>query len=478
MSEIKRPISQVTSSSSGSDHYDKKHHTKPGRKPIDTEPKSKRTAQNRAAQRAYRERKEKKMRDLEDRVRLLESENVKVNTELDFLRAQVDLLKKELARYRGSTDSVDINSQYSGSRINKIPSALSGKHKEAKSSLSECSSNKSFASDLKSGLSLLNTSPESNGQSSAYFPWSKDSNQEARSNKQVPDLVSGSSSSTSPLDGNMLITPGSLNDFIGSYPQKDREIQDSTGSEKVPTFEEQLNPICLKLSDACGTKDSPIPKDKMGDYTYESPLATLNHYILSNKNNNAQEGFDFQYNKDINFNFDEHENSYYDPLSLLNDNTFDVNLVFEEGINDYEKKNENPHSSVAGLTTEESAYDPLTDGKLFEEFLSATAVSPLEKDSNRPEISPKDLTLTYGNENRDDDNEDLDEIVPAPEATLKCSEIWDRIISHPKYTEIDIDSLCTELKSKAKCSERGAVLNSSDVNKLLELSVSHAEHLG
>ena len=50
---------------------------KSGQKPIDTEPKSKRTAQNRAAQRAYRERKERKMKELEDKVRLLEDANVR-----------------------------------------------------------------------------------------------------------------------------------------------------------------------------------------------------------------------------------------------------------------------------------------------------------------------------------------------------------------------------------------------------------------
>ncbi|KAK6462262.1 Bzip transcription factor Pap1 bound To Dna, partial [Scheffersomyces coipomensis] len=66
------------------------------RKPIETEPKSKRTAQNRAAQRAYRERKERKMKDLEDKVKNLEDKNIKVTTEADFLKAQVEMLKKEL----------------------------------------------------------------------------------------------------------------------------------------------------------------------------------------------------------------------------------------------------------------------------------------------------------------------------------------------------------------------------------------------
>ena len=41
---------------------------KPGRKPLTSEPSSKRKAQNRAAQRAFRERKEKHLKDLETQV--------------------------------------------------------------------------------------------------------------------------------------------------------------------------------------------------------------------------------------------------------------------------------------------------------------------------------------------------------------------------------------------------------------------------
>ncbi|KAI8809005.1 hypothetical protein BJ742DRAFT_246223 [Cladochytrium replicatum] len=48
---------------------------KPGRKPATTEPTNKRTAQNRAAQRAFRERKERYVKDLEARVKELEAAN-------------------------------------------------------------------------------------------------------------------------------------------------------------------------------------------------------------------------------------------------------------------------------------------------------------------------------------------------------------------------------------------------------------------
>ncbi|AET39144.1 bZIP transcription factor Ecym_4064 [Eremothecium cymbalariae DBVPG len=73
---------------------------KPGRKPLDTEAKNRRTAQNRAAQRAFRERKERKMKDLEDKVRKLEEQRLQSEREVQSLRNQVVSLLRELKKYR------------------------------------------------------------------------------------------------------------------------------------------------------------------------------------------------------------------------------------------------------------------------------------------------------------------------------------------------------------------------------------------
>jgi AP-1-like transcription factor len=60
----------------------------------------KRKAQNRAAQRAFRERKEKHLKDLETRVVELEKASESVNNENGLLRAQVERLQTELREYR------------------------------------------------------------------------------------------------------------------------------------------------------------------------------------------------------------------------------------------------------------------------------------------------------------------------------------------------------------------------------------------
>lgn len=97
---------------------DDKTAKKPGRKPLTSEPtsvskshnipskktstdtKQKRKAQNRAAQRAFRERKEKHLKDLETKVGELEKTSESANHENGLLRAQVERLQIELREYR------------------------------------------------------------------------------------------------------------------------------------------------------------------------------------------------------------------------------------------------------------------------------------------------------------------------------------------------------------------------------------------
>ncbi|KAI9793794.1 MAG: DNA-binding transcription factor yap1 [Candelina submexicana] len=79
---------------------DDKTSKKPGRKPLTSEPTSKRKAQNRAAQRAFRERKERHLKDLETKVEDLEKASESTNHENGLLRAQVERLQTELKDYR------------------------------------------------------------------------------------------------------------------------------------------------------------------------------------------------------------------------------------------------------------------------------------------------------------------------------------------------------------------------------------------
>ena len=104
---------------------DDKTSKKPGRKPLTSEPTSvgyldsdrghpltlvqKRKAQNRAAQRNFRERKEKHLKDLETKVEDLEKASDASNHENGLLRAQVERLQVELKEYRKRLSWVSSN---------------------------------------------------------------------------------------------------------------------------------------------------------------------------------------------------------------------------------------------------------------------------------------------------------------------------------------------------------------------------------
>ncbi|ODV91147.1 hypothetical protein CANCADRAFT_117617 [Tortispora caseinolytica NRRL Y-17796] len=62
---------------------------------------------------------------------------------------------------------------------------------------------------------------------------------------------------------------------------------------------------------------------------------------------------------------------------------------------------------------------------------------------------------------------DTETVVPADEPGLDCGELWGMITTHPRFDEFDIDGLCRELQTKAKCSEKGVIIAGSDVEKTL-----------
>src|SRR5271156_3061079 len=86
---------------------------------INSDSSQKRKAQNRAAQRAFRERKEKHLKDLETKVEDLEKASESANHENGLLRAQVERLQVELKEYRKRLSWISSNG------FNKPPQSAS-----------------------------------------------------------------------------------------------------------------------------------------------------------------------------------------------------------------------------------------------------------------------------------------------------------------------------------------------------------------
>lgn len=67
----------------------------------------------------------------------------------------------------------------------------------------------------------------------------------------------------------------------------------------------------------------------------------------------------------------------------------------------------------------------------------------------------------------EDESTKMEKVPATTQKFIPCSDVWDRICCHPKFGEIDINSMCSELRDKARCSKIGVVLDVRDVDDVL-----------
>jgi len=92
-----------------------------------------------------------------------------------------------------------------------------------------------------------------------------------------------------------------------------------------------------------------------------------------------------------------------------------------------------------------------------------------DEEFNLPELTPDDLLDNISPNLEPSTSSKDEEVVPADNKPLMtCTALWDRISMHPKFGDIDIDGLCSELRIKAKCSESGVVVTEADLNAVLQ----------
>lgn len=346
---------------------------KPGRK-ADAEPVSKRKAQNRAAQRAFRERKERHLKELEDRVSELESESHTANTENSFLKEQVARLQGELQKYRTSK-----NTNYS-----------------------------------------VSTSSNSSNQFTFEFPFYR-----GKENKK-PSLASINSQESSP---GLASKPHSAFGSVSSVSSSQSSIFDRPREES----------FCDKLSDACGDCNNPIPRDT-------SLVKDNDTLVISSNRPLATPPME----KETTVNSLNKSSNTNGGLDLLSPPVFELDFLsdYRDPIFDSED------FQLPDLTTENSVFDPLeplypTDTSTYD--ILPVPSAPLAK-TTHIKIEEQELETVPANTNK---------------SFISCTAIWDRISAHPKFGELDIDGLCSELRTKAKCSDNGVVMSERDVTKIL-----------
>ncbi|KAF8471287.1 transcription factor PAP1-domain-containing protein [Kalaharituber pfeilii] len=482
---------------------------KPGRKPLTSEPTSKRKAQNRAAQRAFRERKEKHLKDLEQKVADLEKASEAANKENSALKQHIERLQTELNEYRkrlNESKSGFNNLLAKGSNggfqfefplFGPTPPGRLGLARPGQSGqMNGAASNSGMNTDSQTGRTRSLTTPSSStsailppsGVSSAagssrftstpqttqdntstafssyYTPitrvgrstrestseFASEGHRDTPSSHKVESSPSASSVSHHGTNSSMT-SPESNSHSPLSYKQEQLESVTEEIGQVISSDHDEPGYHCGVLDDGeasfceklgaivCGNPRNPAPLDPDSKL-----LPNLNEIIprpdpsIARSNNNIANNTISQVN------------SAYDPVLFgdYRDSTDQANLDLNMSFFD--------------------AAFPMADFSLGSPIISGSPVN----ENVEPEVK-KPVKVSGLDSPEDDNSSSEDEEVrvtsKADANLLTCNKIWDRINSHPKFLsgELDMDNLCAELKSKAKCSETGVVVGQKDVEEVL-----------
>ncbi|EEP76460.1 predicted protein [Uncinocarpus reesii 1704] len=482
---------------------DEKVAKKPGRKPLTSEPTSKRKAQNRAAQRAFRERKEKHLKDLETKVEDLEKASQAANNENTLLRAQIERLQVELREYRKRLSWMSSGNNYSlpptaatrnndlrSSRFNNdfsfefpkfgdLPGAMFNNNSLAKTqgppnssqvsslpamqykapgvlnrdmfkgsygiSAQSTGSASAANSQIEAYRSLygrgagttknVSTSSHFNGTGSAAKPQNgTDQTKRQGSYSSHKSGLQGASNTNSPSTSSE--SHHGRTSSIGTSPEPavnspqtakvNRQSAPNISGNSPATLDECEKSFYEKLNEACGCAEDPVPVAL--SRLKESPNS-------SNQQTNPERNTDDSLGLNL--------------LVQQNGGQFDPILF-----NDYREPQDAVLSQDFGSFFNDAF--PLPElGNSFPSFDLGT--SPASK----PDL------ITQIDRSLDAD----EEVVPGEDRSqmMTCTKIWDRLQSMEKFRngEIDVDNLCTELRTKARCSEGGVVVNQKDVEDIM-----------
>ncbi|CAD6449158.1 07261b9d-48cc-421b-ac92-8bab924961f9 [Sclerotinia trifoliorum] len=443
---------------------DDKSSKKPGRKPLTSEPTSKRKAQNRAAQRAFRERKEKHLKDLETKVDDLQKASESANHENSILRAQIERMTMELREYKkrlslngginrspngnppayfaakglsnASATPNDVNFQFEFPRFGRLPGPPIT---NGSSSMAPSISPTTPTQNAQSPTDKIQTSSRNHSNASNTFGVgatqtpAQNGDMTSFSGLFSPEVLD-SAFKSSPFDSFGSLTHGSISS-TGS-PHQSTNGQNTSYSS--PSASSQSN---HGTSSSCGTSPEPTNMQSPYNKATDSTLTTIGEEN-SCGNSNAAPGNVEPLVFDVNG---------IDWFAQQNNNQFDPQLF-----GDYRE----PQNNI--LSNDPYALDDA--GFFTDAFDMPDFNSPFNVPT--PTTTAKDLVQQI-DEKQNEDNE----VVPGEDRStmLNCNTIWDRLQNCPKVREgeFDLDSLCKDLQKKAKCSETGAVVNEADFQKIM-----------
>jgi len=427
---------------------------KPGRKPLTTEPSSKRKAQNRAAQRAFRERKEKHLKELETKVEELEKASEASKAEKEMLRSKIDKMTVELNEYKkrvsvlaGNTQRSfagparpfgssfvqnlnDVNFQFEFPKFGQLPGPPNN-------NINNINNVKKVSSSTTSSQQLQQ---QQRNNSDQFSPMDKSKDGVSPSNSSSYSQV-GLDSQTRNDIANItsgLFSPPLSNNGHGMNNGSislDSQFGANGGATSTSSPSASSNSNMGGASSSCGTSPEPFTQSPMGFKPIDT-LSTIGEEH-SGFNNSSQDLGHFG-NAD-----------FSNDLSWLphTDFQFDPQLF-----GDYRE----PQESVLSQGLDDS---------FFNDALNVDFITPY----NLPiagEAAPnhKPDILEQIDAAKCEDN-----IAPSG-SLLTCNKIWETLQNCPKVQngDFDLDGLCSDLQKKAKCSGGGAVVDEADFKIVMQ----------
>lgn len=413
---------------------------KPGRKPLTSEPTSKRKAQNRAAQRAFRERKEKHLKDLETKVEELQKASDAANNENGLLRAQVEKMTNELKEYQnrfslmrnrsasGGNPRVglgapavgnlnDVNFQFEFPKFGVLPGPNVNANASKQTSQKPASSGSPLAA-----LGRKSTSPPQ-------------SNPRSKENSISPVMSSGSNFTLSKDDManfsaffDPALARASMSTSRASMDSAPHSLHNGT-STSSPSASSQSNGG--GPSSSCGTSPEPFTQSPMGF----KPVDTMT--TIGEEQSAMNSG-------QMNNMFGNLNSNSFDWLAQQNGGSFDPQLF-----GDYREPQDNILSTG---TFDDAFFNEAYDADFFLPY--NTAISP--------NIGKKDNLIDQIDAAKNAD--DFTGTNSEAQQKLNCTQVFSSLSNCPKVQsgEFDLDGLCSELQKKAKCSGEGPTVSEVD----------------
>jgi AP-1-like factor len=412
----------------------------------------KRKAQNRAAQRAFRERKEKHLKDLETKVEELEKASDVASHENSKLRAQIDRISAELNQYK---QRVSIMSQHKPLPRDKLPFGNA-----ALNNLSDVSFQFEFPKfgalpgpPIKQPSSQP-LSPQVNGQKNSPARSMGSDGKSPQSGVQQSNRDSQFKDEFAKYAG--IFAPSmSSSTRTASRASVDSVPFSVAAATSSPSASSNSN---VGPSSSCGTSPEPFTQSP----TSFKPLETLTTIGEEQPTTTtANQPFAQFANVDV-------RSPSFDWLVQQNGGGhFDPQLF-----GDYREPQENILSN------------PSFDDFFFNDGLDADFFTPYNVPSTSVEHAPKKNLIAEIDAQQDAIDDDI-----GKKNSMNCNQIWyvrpytrdstrrmlttrnrEKLQECPKAQsgEFDLDGLCSELTKKAKCSGSGPVVGERDFDSILK----------